>query len=290
MDINKNSNRTIPRKIADFPVSLKFQNKNKIGINAEIFDISEKGMGIISKTYIPKFTKLEIQIKNFHQRKHVKLTGTVVWSNQKNRYGIKYDKVPIEQKKSIRDFIEFSLLKDFIIKKNNFIKDINGFDKYDMDQIQKIIPFKPPFLRIEKIATFNFGNNDKKYTESVGMGIVTKEDTKGHYNDSIYLAMCGKLMGQTASIHSAILFRDYLPQVVEVNMIKPARDSKLWKPIEDGNYFFINSKIIRKKLNVVIVNVKIFFGDIFVGEVEGLKIALLSKHILDDLKELPLSY
>jgi len=288
MDINKNSNRTIPRKIAKFPVILKV--KNELTVNAEMFDISEKGMGVISKSYIPVSSKIEIQIKNFHRKKHIKLKGTVVWSDKKNRYGIKYCRVPIEQKKRIRDFIEFSLIKDFYIKKNNFIEDIQAINKYDMGQIQKIIPFKPPFLSIEKIVTFNSAVESNKYAESVGSGIVTKEDTKGHYNDSIYLAMCGKLMGQTASIHSAILFRDYLPQVVEVDTIKPARGSKLWKPIEDGNYFFVNSKITKKKLNILIVNVKIFFGDIFIGEVEGLKIALLSKQILNNLKELPLPY
>lgn len=166
--------------------------------------------------------------------------------------------------------------------KNNYI-----LEKFNQQQIMEIIDFSRPFLKIEKMIVLGLDRNDILQNISLATGILTTNDTKGHYNDTIFLAECGRLMGSAASIYLAILFSSTAPQVVEVDHIKPSKDRTLWKPSSRGSRFFIETRILKKKLQVIIVNVKITFGDIFMGEVEKLKLVLTPKDSIWEAKELP---
>lgn len=159
--------------------------------------------------------------------------------------------------------------------------------QFDQKEIMGIIDFVPPFLRIDKMALIGSDRTDILRIRSLASGILTVEDTKGHYNDTVFLAKCGQLMGSAASIYLAILFPSTAPQVIEVDRIRPSDDKTLWKPSPGGSRFFIETVILRKKLHVIIVNVKITFGEIFMGEVEKLKLALTAKDSIWAAKELP---
>jgi hypothetical protein len=134
-----------------------------------------------------------------------------------------------------------------------------------------------------------FGNDKNvEQSKSISIGVINLKDTLGHYNNSIFLAMCGWLMGAAASIHLAALFTECAPQVVEVDHIRPLKDKTLWKPHRKGSHFFVETSVIKRRMGIVIVNVKIFFGNIFMGEVERLKLILLPKGVVNKVKELPL--
>lgn len=182
------------------------------------------------------------------------------------------------------DFFGYPLPQ--VIKEN--CRGYSVFEMFDQKQIMQVIDFEPPFLMIDKMAILGSDRQDILNIKSVGMGILTTDDTKGHYNDTIFLAKCGQLMGESASVYLAMLFAPIAPQVVEVDSIRPSDDKTLWKPSAKGSQFFIETQIIKKKLHVVIVNVKITFGEIFMGEVEKLKLVLTPKESIWGAKELPI--
>ncbi len=94
-------------------------------------------------------------------------------------------------------------------------------------------------------------------------------------------------MGSVTSIYLAILFPSTAPQVIEVDSIRPSKDKTLWKPSTMGSRFFIETHILKKKMQMIIVNVRITFGEIFMGEVERLKLFLAPKDSIWRTKELP---
>lgn len=172
-----------------------------------------------------------------------------------------------------------------------FTEDIQGrefFGQLTQKQIMSIIDFSPPFLKIDKMAVFKKNGEDIISSFSLSTGKVSRDDTAGHYNDTIFLAMCGWIMGSSASVHIAALFPDTSPQVVEVDCIRPTKNRELWIPSERGSSFFVSAEVIKKRMQVILVNVKIFFGDIFMGEVERLKLILTPKDSIWDAKNLPL--
>jgi len=91
----------------------------------------------------------------------------------------------------------------------------------EQEEMLKTIDFHPPFLRVEKMMIFDTPHHSFCHSKSLGMGRITTKDTYGHYNDTIYLAMCGWLMASSASIHLAFLFPTTAPQVIEANKVRP---------------------------------------------------------------------
>lgn len=123
-------------------------------------------------------------------------------------------KAPIQDAENFFGFSFPDAMKESY--RNHFV-----FEKFNQEQIMKVIDFTPPFLKTEKIAVLSTDRGSILNTRSVGMGFVTPKDTFGHYNETIFLAMCGWLMASTASVFLAMLFPTTAPQVVEANGIKP---------------------------------------------------------------------
>ncbi len=177
----------------------------------------------------------------------------------------------------------------------DYIKDeIRGrhiLAELNQSQIMKILSLSPPFLKIQKIIVTSDDSQGILQSKSLGMGMITQADTKGHYNELISLALCGQLMASTAAIHLAALFPKSAPQAIEVNGIKPhlsaLKEGGLWKPSMQGTTFFAEASIVKKKMQLVWITTKISFGKIPYGIIEELKFVLIPEKALNSAAEIP---
>lgn len=150
----------------------------------------------------------------------------------------------------------------------------------DQDEIIKTIDFEPPFLRTDKVVLFKDEGEDTIKKSGIGIGKVYLEDTRGHYNSTIYLALAGRLMPSTASIFLALLFPGTAPQAIEgksIRMAKNVLNKGLLKPSKKGTTFFVEVELRKKKLQLALVNTKIFFGQVEFGLIEELVFVLTNK-------------
>jgi hypothetical protein len=160
------------------------------------------------------------------------------------------------------------------------LKGTSVLAELDQQQIMKIIDFSPPFLKIQKMVITTSGDSQAiLQSRSLGMGLLTQADTDGHYHETIFLAVCGQLMASAASIHLAALFPKSAPQVIEANGVKPLavfpKGMKLLlNPAKDGTLFFVESSLVRKKMQLVVATSRISFCDIQYGVIEELKLIL----------------
>lgn len=288
--------RVHPRVKVSISASLKIKNSITLpflNIVTEIIDLSEGGIGLISKESLPINSKVMLRIDSLS----FKAEGLLVWSHPAHGQsdyccGFRFLDVDLDSLRKDIGKVNKQHIEDFFgTSIPNYVKE-NAlgtylFEKFDCDQIMKTIDFTPPFLKIEKMVVLGFDRQSIFNIRGLGIGMLTTNDTKGHYNDTIFLAQCGQLMGSAASIYLAILFPSTAPQVIEVDSIRPSRDKTLWKPSLSGSRFFIETHILKKKMQVIIVNVRIFFGEIFMGEVERLKLILTPKDYIWGAKELP---
>ncbi len=288
--------RVHPRIKVSFPVSLEIRKHSSF--TGETTDIGEGGLAITLKERLILPSVVSVCLNSVPSCPRIQANTEVLWSdpdsstgNKAFRYGLRFLGVDIDPLRKFIAEINRKQIEDYFgapipayIKekfRENYI-----FEKFDQKQIMKVIEFKPPFLKIEKMVVLGFDKQDFLTTRGVGTGILTLNDTKGHYNDTIFLAQCGWLMGSAASIYLAILYPSTAPQVVEVDCIRPSKNRILWKPSPDGSRFFVETRVLKKKLQVVIVNVRITFGDILMGEVERLKLVLTPKDSIWGAKEL----
>src|SRR3989339_2170756 len=162
----------------------------------------------------------------------------------------------------------------------------------NQQQMMQTIDFTPPFLRIDKMAIFDTIKDSWLQSKSLGMGVITTKDTSGHYNDTIFLAMCGWLMASSASVHLGFLFPLKTPQVIEANKVRPilkgSNSSIVWKPSAKGTPFWVETVVLKKKLQLVAVVTRITFGNILYGTIEELKLILTDKKSIWSAKEIPL--
>ena len=166
-------------------------------------------------------------------------------------------------------------------------KDSTVIAKLNISDIEHIVEFHRPFLKTDKLIIFgdNFGNSS-----SIGIGYVYPEDVSGHYNNTIYLALAGKLMPSTATIHLAYFFPQSSPQAVEGNSIrmdKNAFNGGLIQPKKDGSIFFVETIIIKKKLNLILVRTNIMFGSAYFGLIEDLRFVLTEKDSIKRAVSIP---
>ncbi len=293
--------RLSPRIEALLPIYVEIQknpsdsSSNFVG---QITNICEGGLGVTleEKLIIPSIVSLRTTSTPLHRS----IQAKVLWSdsdsqikNGRTHYGLQF--LELEDIATFREFlheVNMNQLEEFFgiavpedIKKN--YKNSYTLEKFDQKQIMKVIDFSPPFLKIDKMVVLDFGKQNFPNTVSIGTGVLTINDTKGHYNDTIFLAQCGWLMASSSSVYLAILFRSTAPQVVEVGRIRLSNDGMLRQPTIHGSRFFIESRIVKKKLKMVVVNSRIFFEDIFVGEIDNLKLVLAPKDSIQEAKELP---
>lgn len=257
-------------------------------------DISESGLGVVLKEKLMLPSNVKFHIDSTTSCPPIQAEAEVLWSDsdlfikeEKTRYGLRFsnlkdatalrellDRVSLHH---IEKFFGFALPEHIKVTcKNNYV-----FERFDQKQIMGVIDFAPPFLKIQKMAVLSRDRRSILQTKSLGFGIVTPQDTAGHYNETIFLAMCGRLMASAASVFLAILFPTTAPQVVEANGVRPLpllEEAKgLWKPAPSGTTFFVESTIIKKKLQVVIMRTTISFDDILYGVIEELTLALTPK-------------
>lgn len=169
------------------------------------------------------------------------------------------------------------------------IKTRSIFRQVDQKQIMEAIDFRPPFLRIEKMVILGTDDNSVLKSKAISIGTMTQEDTEGHYNNTVFLAYCGRLMGQAASAHIGLLFPNTAPQVVKVDRIRPikSQDTSIWKPNREGSIFLIESVIIKSKLQVSVVDSRFSFGDLVFGIANNATIVATPKESIYKAKELP---
>lgn len=173
---------------------------------------------------------------------------------------------------------------------SSFCKNSFVFEKFNQKQIMEIIDFTPPFLKIEKMAVVGVDRENIFQNKGIATGVLNSEVAKGHYNDTLFLAMYGQLMASAASIYIAILFPSTAPQVIEVDCIKPSRDRVLWKPVINGSRFFVEICCVKKKLQLAVVDARLFSSKGFMGEVSRLKLVLTPKNSILEAKKLPECY
>ena len=161
------------------------------------------------------------------------------------------------------------------------------FERFNQKQIMKIIDFQPPFLRIDRVAVLGSDRQDMLQIRGIAAGTLTLDDTAGHYNNTLFLAMYGLLVASAAQIYLAMLFPATAPQVIKLDWIKPSRDRILWKPDVKGSRFFIETQIVNKKLQMLVANTRMFSDQYFMGEIKGLKLILTAKDSIQQAKILP---
>lgn len=144
-------------------------------------------------------------------------------------------------------------------------------------EIMDLTSFHPPFLKIDKIVVLKDKIDDlARY--SLGTGLMTKEDAFGHYNSTVFLAMCTWLMTTSACVHLGLLFPDRSLQDVIFNGVMPLslplERRGLWQPDEKGTVFFTETNVVSKENNIINVETKIIIEDMPYGVIKQLKIIL----------------
>ncbi|MDP3042319.1 MAG: PilZ domain-containing protein [Candidatus Omnitrophota bacterium] len=264
-------------------------------------DISEGGLGVILKERLKVSSNLRLFIDSTIHYPTFQTEAITLWKDTDIlvkdgviRYGLRFSET--KDRDLVRDFlnkVSLYLVENFFgfalpDHLREACKDNYVLEKFDQKQIMRVIDFVPPFLKIGKMIILGHDKNNILQNVGFAAGVLTTKDTQGHYNNAIHLAQCGQLMSSAASIYLALLFPSTAPQVVEVDQIRLSQVGVLLElPSPAENYFFIEIHIIKKKLQLVIVNTKIFFSKAIVCEIDRLKLILISKESIWKAKELP---
>ncbi|MEW6170891.1 MAG: hypothetical protein AB1472_04980, partial [Candidatus Omnitrophota bacterium] len=176
--------------------------------------------------------------------------------------------------KEVEEFFGVTLPEH--IKKNYENQQISK--RLNQQEIMKIIDFTPPFLKINKIIIFNVDKNQINQTFGLGMGVITSKDTSGHYNETIFLALCGWLMASAVSIHLAVLFPSAAPEVIEAKGVRPI-EKDIWKPPAKGTIFWVETHVIEKRGQSVMMKTRISFDKIPYGVADESKSILIHKQL-----------
>ena len=189
--------------------------------------------------------------------------------------------------KKVQDFLGIKMPSHIC----EWLEDRQIVKGFTQEQIMEAIDFTPPFLKIERMVILGMDDDSIIQSKGISIGKMTQQDTEGHYNNTVFLAYCGRLMGQAASSHLGVLFPDTAPQVVKVDRIRPIRSSGniIWKPNKEGSIFIIETIIIKKKLQVIIVDSRVSFGDLVFGIANNATIVLTPKESIYTAKELPIN-
>ncbi len=299
--------RIHPRVEVFLPVQIEARtasNNLPLNLTGYTTDISEGGLGVILKERLKVSSNLKLFVDSTIHYPAFQTEAITLWKDTDIlakdgviRYGLRFSETK-----------DRDLVKDFLNKVNlhhveNFFgfalpdhlreacKDNYVFEKFDQKKIMEVIDFVPPFLKLKKMVVLSTDRQDILQAKSLGIGVITPKDTAGHYNETIYLAMCGWLMASAASVFLAILFPTTAPQVVEANGVKPLPLSGemkgLWKPASSGTTFFVESTIIKKRFQLVIMKTVITFDNIHFGIIEELKLVLTPKNSIWSARPFP---
>lgn len=290
--------RITPRIEAALPLELKVENSSAdfaSNVSAEAVNLSETGLCLASESRLPVHSSVVLYIDS-PPYLPMEIEAQVVWADsilKENRLhcGVRFLELNIEIFKQLLGEIHRQHIANFLgIPLTHHLKeryqDNYILAKFEQQQISEIIDFSPPFLKIDKVAVLGFNRSDFLQTKALGTGLITPKDTAGHYNDTIFLAFCGRLMASLASIHLAILFPETAPQVIEANGVR-SEDRRVWKPSPQGTRFLVETNIVKRKLQLIVTSVKLSFDGIPYGVVDELKLFLTPKESIWEAKELP---
>lgn len=296
--------RSAPRFNAVFPVHLNMQDNMPTSLSTRSMQISQNGISVISEDPLHATSSISLQLELPAPYPTLNLKAKIMWtkpySDDKFQSGIIFISLDDTSKNILAKLINDLSVSEIEISKQtedffgvrlpdhlkNKYNDKPIYKKLSQQQIMDIIDFMPPFLRIDKMIVFKSNEDSILQSKSLAMGKITLKDMSGHYNNSVFLAMCGLLMASSASIHIAVLYPETSPQVVEANGVK-AEEKKVWKPADEGTYFWVETTIVKKKLNLIITKPRISFDKVPFGTVNELKIVLMQKDLIWQADQLP---
>lgn len=255
-------------------------------------NLSQAGISIRSKRDLFENSLVDLGISLDPYMDEVKFSGQVRWKKNididEYQYGIQFLNDSDVNLSKILDEITREEVEIFFNSKlpNHIQEELKGhylYKKAGKKEIMKTIDFGPPFLRIEKIAIFG-NENELLSGYSIGCGCVSSKDTEGHYNKTIYLAMCGWLMATSASIHINFLYPNTAPQVVKADGVMPlhppTEKTGLWQPSERGTKFWVETRILKRKMQLIVAETKITFNILLYGTIRELKLILTNKETI----------
>ncbi len=259
----------------------------------DLTDVSVGGLGVLLGNRLNQGERVSLKAELGPKKVLFAAQAVVRWASEE-RVGLEFAETDVYFIEELLRSVHVSRVESFIgcrlpeMIKSRYINDW-VHKTYNQEEICQVIDFKPPFLKIDKVITFDSYEKGNFVTKkSLSVGRLYIEDVDGHFNNTIFLAKCGQLMGQAASILIGALNPGTAPQVVEVDRIQPIlSDEYLWQPRKEGSIFFVESEVRRRRLHISIVNVLVSFGDILMGKVEGLKLILTPKESIWTAKELP---
>ncbi len=268
----------------------------------QIQNVGDQGIGLVLKEPLP--IKAEVSLKlNSPQGKPIQIEAKVIWVESSSQlhsgfhHGVQLLGGQIEALNQVLGEMSIQEAEQYLnlplpahIKEN--LKQDYLLEKMDQKQMMEVVDFTPPFLKAEKILLFGRDRRDLPNVKGLAMGFISTKDTAGHYNETIFLAMCGYLMASSASVHLAILFPSTAPQVIEANGVKPlvfsdAKENQLWKPSKTGTPFFVESRILKKKMQLVVMETQVSFGKVMFGIINELKLILTPKESILQAQEIP---
>lgn len=284
--------RIYPRFPVNLPVKLETKNsRTKININGagEFTDISLGGAGLSLDTCLETGAQVKLWADISPNSPVLSTEAEVKWTspsanNDRFQHGLQFIEQDTDILRQILNDININNVESFFgvplpdhVKKN--YSDTWISKKLNQKEIMDVIDFEPPFLKVDKIVVFDtFKNGSPTQEKSITTGMATLQDTKGHYNDTMFLAFCGWLMASSASVHLAVLFPKTVPQVIEANGVRPLLSldhrKHIWKPAPEGTRFFVETNILRQKLKLAITTTTITFSDILFGVVDELKLII----------------
>lgn len=292
--------RQFPRVANVFPIEVAF-GEGSDALIGRTMDISETGSKLLLKSPFPIPTTIGLTLNLSPYSAQKEIDADIVWGKalpKQNRflYGVRFPPQEDTALKEILCEINEEALQNFLgirlpthIRKECRARYL--CDKFDQREIMNIIDFKPPFLKVNKIAILGSVNDDVVKKTALGMGVITPADTDGHYNDTIFLALCGWLMASVSSIHLAVLFPSSAPQVIEANHVKPlklvSQPNAIWKPSSQGTVFLVESHIERRKLQLFVMRTRITLGTIQFGVIEELKLVLTDRKSIFLARDFP---
>jgi hypothetical protein len=156
-------------------------------------------------------------------------------------------------------------------------KDYSSYVHLSRSQIEKLVEFHNPFLRTDNMVIFG---DEIVGSASIGVGTAYPEDMEGHFNKTVYLAFAGRLMPSTSTIHLAYFFPKTAPQAVQgesIRMAKDAFNNGLIQVKKEGTVFYVETVVKKKKMNLVLVETNISFGQAKFGLIENLRFVLTDK-------------
>lgn len=158
--------------------------------------------------------------------------------------------------------------------------------KLTQKEVMDLIDFRPPFLKFSRYVLFADGPGIER-TRGLGVGVVTTADTAGHYHDTIFLALCGGLMGCAGAVHLSALFPSSAPQAVAGDGVK-ALGGALRNPLRpgpEGAPFFVETRVLNRRSQLVLMESKVTFGDVLFGTVEKLKMVVMPRDSIVRFRE-----